>query len=70
MNTPMVTATSAAKAANRDAKPAYFPCRLSRMTTGRPELVEADGLAADNIEHIARDAAGGSGDNGTEVGLR
>src|SRR5438270_12337075 len=37
MNTPTLTAMSAAKAANRDAKPAYFPCRLSRIMTRRPE---------------------------------
>ena len=33
------------------------------------ELVEPDGLAADHIEHIARDPAGGCGDDGGEVGL-
>src|SRR5690349_19037797 len=37
MNSARVTAMSTAKAANRDAKPAYFPCRLSRMMIGRPE---------------------------------
>ena len=34
MNTPRLTPTSTAKAAKRDAKPAYLPCRLSRMTAG------------------------------------
>ena len=34
MNTPRLTPTSTAKAVKRDAKPAYFPCRLSRMTGG------------------------------------
>src|SRR5580693_6319627 len=29
--------TSTAKAAKRDAKPAYLPCRLYRMMTGGPE---------------------------------
>ena len=37
MNTPALTPTSAANAAKRDAKPAYLPCRLSRMTAGAPE---------------------------------
>ena len=37
MNTPALTPTPAAKAAKRDAKPAYVPCRLSRMTAGAPE---------------------------------
>ena len=34
MSTPALTPTSAAKAAKRDAKRAYLPCRLSRMTAG------------------------------------
>src|SRR5208282_2064448 len=34
MNTPRLTPMSTAKAVKRDAKPAYFPCRLSRMTGG------------------------------------
>ncbi|TVZ02237.1 hypothetical protein EAS64_25790 [Trebonia kvetii] len=33
------------------------------------ELIQPDGLAADHVERIARDPAGGSGDDGTEVGL-
>ena len=36
-NTPRLTPRSTAKAANRDAKPAYLPCRLSRAMTGAPE---------------------------------
>ena len=36
MNTPRLTPTSTAKAVKRDAKPAYLPCRLSRMTAGDP----------------------------------
>ena len=39
MNRPRLTPTSTAKATKRDAKPAYFPCRLSRMMTGGPEGV-------------------------------
>jgi pimeloyl-ACP methyl ester carboxylesterase len=37
MNTPRLTPTSTAKAVKRDAKPAYLPCRLSRMMTGGPD---------------------------------
>ena len=37
MNAPALTPASAAKAAKRDAKPAYLPCRLSRVTAGAPE---------------------------------
>ena len=37
MNTPTLTAASTAKAAKREAKPAYFPCRLAPMMTGGPE---------------------------------
>src|ERR1019366_9299655 len=33
------------------------------------ELIQPDGLAADHVERIARDPAGGSGDDGAEVGL-
>ena len=33
-NTPRLFPRSTAKAAKREAKPAYFPCRLSRMMTG------------------------------------
>jgi hypothetical protein len=33
------------------------------------ELIEPDGLAADYVKHITRDAAGGRGDDGAEVGL-
>ena len=36
-NTPRLIPTSTAKAVKRDAKPEYFPCRLSRMTAGGPE---------------------------------
>jgi hypothetical protein len=79
-NTPRLTPASTAKAVNRDANPAYFPCRPSWMTGARgaaakppypagDELVEPDGLAADHVERIARDAAGGRGDDGAEVGL-
>ena len=39
MNTPRLTPTSTAKAVKRDAKPEYFPCRLSRTMTGGPEGV-------------------------------
>ena len=39
MNTPRLTPTSTAKAIKRDAKPEYFPCRLSRVTIGAPEGV-------------------------------
>jgi len=35
MNTPRLTPTSTAKAVKRDANPAYFPCRLCRMTGAR-----------------------------------
>src|ERR1700733_11995401 len=37
MYTPRLAPTSTAKAVKRDAKPEYFPCRLSRMTAGGPE---------------------------------
>ena len=37
MNTRALTPTSAAKAVKRDAKPAYLPCRLSRLAAGAPE---------------------------------
>ena len=33
------------------------------------ELIKPDGLAADHVEHIACDPAGGCGDDGAEVGL-
>ena len=33
------------------------------------DLIEPDGLAADHVEHLARDAAGGRRDNGAQVGL-
>jgi hypothetical protein len=33
------------------------------------ELVEPDGLAADHVERIAREPAGGPGDDGAKVGL-
>ena len=35
MNTPRLSPMSTAKAVKRDAKPAYLPCRLSRMMTGK-----------------------------------
>ena len=37
MYTPALIPASAAKAVNREAQPAYLPCRLSRAITGGPE---------------------------------
>jgi hypothetical protein len=33
------------------------------------ELIQPDGLAADHVQRIARDPAGGSGDDGTGVSV-
>ena len=59
---------SAAKAAKRDAKPAYLPCRLSRMTAGAPGgrgVARARSLKGRKTGHSYRyPRAGGDCDTG------
>ena len=61
MNTPRLTPTSTAKAVNRDAKPEYLPCRLSRMTAGGPEGGASPGRAVMALPWAAAGQAGRAG---------
>ena len=61
MNTPTLTPTSTAKAAKRDAKPAYLPCRLSRMTAGAPEGGRGIARARSHSPARGRSRSGGPG---------
>ena len=70
MNTPRLTATSTAKAAKRDAKPAYLPCRLSRMTAGGLEGETSPAGAAITRPWAAAGQARRTGRPGPEYGRR
>ncbi len=56
-NTPRLTPTSTAKAAKRDAKPAYLSCRFSWMTGG-PEGAASPARAVMTLPWPAADQAG------------